>query len=436
MTVADDTDPREAIRRLNRFGLAAVALLIGGAGVWAATTQLAGAVIASGTLVVQSNVKKVQHPSGGTVGALLVDEGTNVEFGQVLVRLDDTLARTTLNAVRSGLDTQLMRAARLAAERDGAAMLAVPEELGGRSSEPGVAAAIAGESKLFEARRATRRGQSAQLREQIDQLRKEIDGIAAQAIAKDDALTLVQKQVQSFTALFAQNLTTGDKLTALQRDAAELQGQRGELVATIARARGRISEIELQVLQLDKDFQASVLNDLRDAEARIAELREKATAAEDLLRRVEIRAPQAGTVHELAIHTVGGVIAPGETLMQIVPRADDLVIDARVAPEDIDQIAVGGSVSVRIQAGNRRTTAPLEATVTRISADLNRDGPTTPPYYLVRMAFAGGQAPTLEGARLLPGMPVEAYIATQDRTPLDYLLKPLGEQIGRTFRER
>lgn len=436
MTMTEESDPRQAIKRLNRFGLVMVVLLIGGVGAWAATSQLAGAVIAQGTLVVQSSVKKVQHPTGGTVGALLVEEGAEVELGQVLVRLDDTLPRTTLNAVRSGLDTQLLRAARLMAERDGAAQIALPDEVAGRQGEPAVAGAFAGEGKLFEARRATRKGQSAQLREQIDQLRREIDGLAAQTFAKDDALTLVQKQVVSFTTLFAQNLTTGDKLTALQRDAAELQGQRGELVATIARARGRISEIELQVLQLDKDFQTSVLNELRDAEARIAELREKATAAEDQLRRVEIRAPQAGTVHELAIHTVGGVIAPGETLMQIVPRADDLVVDARVAPEDIDQIAIGGAVEVRMQAGNRRTTAPLKATVVRVSADLNRDGPATRPYYLVRMAIAADQSATLDGLRLLPGMPVEAYVATQERTALDYLLKPLREQVGRTFRER
>lgn len=206
--------------------------------------------------------------------------------------------------------------------------------------------------------------------------------------------------------------------------------------ASIAEARGRISETELQILQLGKDFQTSVLNDLRDSEAKISDLRQRQTAAQDQLSRIDIRAPQSGVVHELAVHTIGGVIGPGETIMLIVPRADKLVIDAKISPQDVDQVMVGAEVGVRVMAGNRRTTPNLQATVIRVSPDLLLEAQTNRAYYLVRMVFTKAAMLSLADLHLLPGMPVEAYIGTQKRTPLEYLLKPLREQIARTFRER
>jgi HlyD family secretion protein len=436
MAAAPSNDPKTVIRRLNIIGFATVAVLIGGIGGWAATSELSGAVIAPGSLVVESNVKKVQHPTGGTVGALLVDEGSEVKAGDVLVRLDDTVPRTTLGSVRSALDAQLLREARLKAERDGAEAVPLPDELASRRAEPTVAVAFTGETRLFEARRNTLTGQRAQLREQIAQLNEQIDGLEAQIEAKKSEIGFTERELESVADLYAKQLVSVTQLTALQRTRASLLGQRGELTASVATARGRISEIELQVLQLDKDFLTSVLNDLRESEAKIAELRERQTAAEDQLRRIEIRAPQGGVVHELAVHTVGGVIGVGETIMQIVPRADALVIEAEVAPQDVDQVAVGGKVGIRVMAGNRRTTPVLDGSVLRVSPDLLHEPQTGRPYFLVRMAFAPEALVGLGDLKLTPGMQVEAYIATEERTPLDYLLKPLQEQIARTFRER
>jgi HlyD family secretion protein len=436
MTTTPSNDPKAVIHRLNIIGFATVAVLVGGIGGWAATSELSGAVIAPGSLVVESSVKKIQHPTGGTVGALLVDEGSEVRAGDVLLRLDDTVPRTTLGSVRSALDAQLLREARLKAERDGADTIPLPQELAARRAEPTVAGAFSGETRLFEARRNTLIGQRAQLREQIAQLNEQIEGLQAQIEAKSSEIQFTERELQSVSDLYFKQLVGVTQLTALQRARANLLGQSGELTASVATARGRISEIELQVLQLDKDFQTSLLNDLRESEAKIAELRERQTAAEDQLRRIDIRAPQDGVVHELAVHTVGGVIGAGETIMQIVPRADALVIEAQVAPQDVDQIALGGKVGIRVMAGNRRTTPILDASVLRVSPDLLHEDQTGRPYFLVRMAFAPEALAGLGELKLLPGMQVETYVATEERTPLDYLLKPLQEQIGRTFRER
>jgi HlyD family secretion protein len=428
-------DPRQVIRRLNLAGFATLALFVGGIGGWAATSEISGAVIAPGTLVVESSVRKVQHPTGGIVGTLLVEEGSAVEAGQVLLTLDDTLPRTTLGVVEADLGTQLAREARLIAERDGTPDLVPPAPLGGRTTEASLARALAGEQKLFEARRATLVGQRDQLREQVAQLNEQVAGLQAQRAAKDSQIQLTDDELVGVAALYQQRLTSTDRLTTLQRNKASLEGERGQLVAAIAGARGKISETELQILQLDKDFQTGVLNDLRDAEAKISGLRERQIAAEDQLRRIEIRSPSAGTVHELAVHTIGGIIGPGDTIMLIVPRADKLVVDAKVAPNDVDQVGLGAKVSVRILAGNRRTVPVRSATVTRVSPDLVQDNANTRPYYLVRMALT--EESTSPGDLvLLAGMPVEAFVETDKRSPLSYLVEPLREQIARTFRER
>ena len=227
----------------------------------------------------------------------------------------------------------------------------------------------------------------------------------------------------------------------LQRDQAKLRGEHGQFIAEIARARGKISETELQIIQLDQDFRTELLKDLREAQGKIAELRERRTSAEDQLKRVDIRAPQSGVVHQLAVHTVGGVIGAGETIMLIVPRADTLIVEAKVAPQDIDQVALGATAAVRIMAGNQRTLPDMMGKVFHISADLTRESqqPGTqpaPPSYQVRISLPEEEVRRLGDLRLQPGMPTEAFIQTNARTPLQYLLKPLREQIARTFRER
>jgi len=436
----DQDDPRYAIRKLNLIGFAIVALLLGGFGGWAATSQLSGAVIAPGTVVVESNIKKVQHPTGGIVGEILVLEGDSVEAGQVVMRLDDTVTRSTLGVVQSQLDEFTAREARLLAERDGVDEIEFSNYLTDRKQDKSVATAMAGEAKLFEARKIVRVGQRSQLRERILQSNEEIRGLTSQQGAKEREVKFITDELVGVSELYAKNLVSISRLNTLQRDKASLEGERGQYIAEIARARGKISETELQILQLQQDFRTEVLKDLRETEGKIAELKERVTAAQDQLKRVDIRAPQTGIVYQLNVHTVGGVVANGETVMQIVPRADALVVEAKVAPQDIDQIAVGATGIVRIMAGNQSTTPEISGVLTRISADLTRDQPTgpqvSPPYYLVRISLPEEEVGRLGDLKLVPGMPAEAFIQTYARTPLEYLLKPLREQISRTFRER
>jgi HlyD family secretion protein len=429
------SDPRLAIRRLNFIGIGVIALLVGGVGSWAATSRLSGAVVASGSLVVESSVKKVQHAIGGIVGALLVDEGSAVEAGDVLARLDDTAPRATAAIVRSDLDAQLLRKARLLAERDGAESIVLPDELVPRNGEPKLVADLADEQDLFDARRAMLHGQRDQLRQQIGQLEEEVRGLSAEQQAKEDELALAERDLAGIAALYEKKLVSMDRRSVLERDRTRLAGERGRLAADIARVRGKISETGLAIIQLDRDFQAEILDNLRDADGEISELREKLAAAEDELRRVDIRAPQAGTVHELTVHAAGAVIDEGETIMSIVPGADLLVVDIKVAPQDIDQIDVGSLAEIRIMAANQRTVPTLDATVTRVPADLTREPNSDRTYYLVRAELAGEEA-AFPGLRLRSGMPVEVYIATAERTPLEFLLQPIGEQLARAFRER
>jgi len=436
-------DPRRAIRRLNLIGFGVVGLLVFGIGGWAAMSELAGAVIASGNIVVESNVKKVQHPHGGIVGEIFVRDGSHVEEGQLLVRLDDTVPKSTLGVVRSQLDELLARQARLVAERDGAGEITFPADLLRRTVEPQVGTAVTGERILFESRRTARNGQRSQLRERVAQVNEEIRGLTAQLAGKEDEIKFLTKELAGARDLYEKNLTTIMRYTQLQRDSARLQGERGQLIADIARAKGKIAETELQIIQVDSDFRTEVLKDLREAEGKIAELKERAIAAEDQLKRVDIRAPQAGVVYQLSVHTIGGVIKEGETIMEIVPRADSLVVQAKVAPHDIDQVAIGAEASVRVMAGNQRTTPNVNGTVFDVSPDLTRDPPQPgqpasqgQPYYQVRIRLPESEIERLGELRLMPGMPTEAFIRTQDRTALQYLLKPLHEQLARTFRER
>jgi HlyD family secretion protein len=438
---ASEHDPRRTIRKLNVIGLALVVAFIGGIGGWASTSELSGAVIAIGTVIVESNVKKVQHPTGGVVKEILVKEGSQVEEGQIVVRLDDTVTRATLGVVRSQLDENGARQARLLAEREAADAITFPDDLTGRLSEATVATAVHGEERLFEARRAARAGQRAQLRERIAQSNEEIVGLTAQYQAKDKEIVLIAEELVGVSDLYKKNLVSISRFMQLQREQARIHGERGQHIADIARARAKISETELQMIQLDQDFRTEVLKDLRETQGKIAEFIERMAAAEDQLKRVDIRAPRSGIVNQLTIHTVGGVIGNGESIMQIVPHGDDLIVEAKVAPQDVDQIELGAPALVRIMAGNQRTMPDLKGILTHVSADLTRE--QTPagsqpaaPYYVVRMSLPTAEVERLGEFRLVPGMPAEIFIQTYARTPLQYLLKPLREQLARTFRER
>ena len=316
-----------------RIHIAAVAatamLLVFGVGGWAATAQLSGAVIAAGTLVVDTNVKKVQHPTGGVVGEVRVRDGQKVELGEVLVRLDETHTRANLTIIVNSLDELAARQARLEAERDGLQSIAFPPDLMGRRDHSDVAALLNGEVQLFRLRGESRAGQRAQLKERIAQLAEQLQGMAGQSRAKQREIELIGRELDGVRELWRKNLIPINRVTALERDSARLEGERGSLDASIAQAKVKITETELQVLQIDQDLRSEVGKEIAEIRAKTAELREKRISAEDQLKRVDLRAPQTGIVHQLALHTVGGVVSPGEPLMLIVPEGDALTVEAK-----------------------------------------------------------------------------------------------------------
>ena len=423
------------IRQHLRAGLVGVLVLAGGVGGWAATTELAGAVIGSGTLVVDSYTKKVQHPTGGVVGELNVREGAQVKAGDVVVRLDETVTRANLLIVVKSLDEQAARRARLEAERDGQDWLGFPADLVARAADPDVARLIVGERKLFELRRTARAGKKAQLNERIGQLREQIRGLDEQIQAKDRETTFIDQELLGVRDLWRKNLVQSTRLTTLERDAARLHGERGALVAAIAEARGRITETTLQIMQIDQDLRSEVGKDLAEIRAKTSELVERRVTAEDQLKRIDIRAPQDGTVQQLALHTIGGVVTAGESIMLIVPAHDLLVVEVRIAPHEIDRVSIGQPVLLRFTAFNQRTTPQLNGEVSHVSADVTVDQKSGASFYVTRIAVPEGEIARLGDVKLIAGMPVEAFIQTGQRTVVSYLIKPLSDQLMRAWRE-
>jgi len=426
---------RSAIRRYLLSVLLASVLLIVGLGGWAATTQFSGAVVAPGTLVVESDVKKVQHPTGGIVGRLLVGEGHRVKAGDLLVRLDETTARANLSIITDSLDEQTARKARLEAERDDDATIDF-SGFSARVNEPKIIRLTSGEQKLFEFRRRSAEGQKAQLRERILQLRQEIDGLSSQVEAKAREITFVMQELKGVRELWEKKLVAITRVTALERDAARLEGERGALQSSIAQSKGKISETELQILQIDQQIKTDVAKDLGEVRARTTELGERKIAAEDQLMRIEIRAPQDGVVHQLTIHTVGGVISQGEPIMLIVPDHDRLLVEARIPPSEIDQVHLGAKATLRFTSFNQRTTPTIDGEVIRVSADISQDAKSGLSYYTVRIGFTETALARMGEVKLVSGMPVETFIQTDERTVISYLVKPVNDQLARSFREK
>jgi len=426
-----------SIRAHLLLGIGLSLALVLGIGGWASVTQIAGAVIAPGQVVVETDVKKVQHPTGGVVGALYVQDGSHVKAGDVLVRLDETQTRANLDIVLKALDELTVRRARDEAERDGAPSLAIPPGIAARAaSEPDVAHLLEGETRLYKARLAGREGQRAQMRERVNQLQEEIAGLIEQTAAKTREIALIKDELAGVRNLYAKNLVPLSRVTALERDATRLEGERGQLTASTASARGRIAETELQILQIDGDMRTEVGKDLGEIRAKWSELVEKRVAAEDLLKRIELRAPQDGTVHQMSVHTVGGLVTPSEPAMLIVPDADRLLVEARIQPHDIDSVHLGQRVLVRFPAFNARTTPEIDGELTRVSADISQDAKTGASFYTVRIALTAADLARLGGVRLVPGMPADAYIQSGERSALSYLIKPLSDQIAKAWRER
>jgi HlyD family secretion protein len=426
---------QKKLRRLAVTGTALIALFGGTVGLWAATATLSGAIVATGQFVVDGSLKKVQHPDGGIVGELRVREGEQVDEGELLIRLDETVTRANLQLVTKQLDELLARQARLEAERDAAKAVATPREFEGRLGDPAITKIMSSERTLFEARWAARESQKDQLGKRIAQSRDEIAGLRAQIEAKGREAKLIAGELKGIRELYQKNLVPLPRLNALEREAASIEGQRGQLIAAIAQAEGRIAETELQVIQVDEQMRAEAMRELREVQAKIGELTERRVAAEDQLKRVEIRAPSAGHVHQLSVHTIGGVITPAEPVMLIVPTQEKLDLEARVLPNDIDQVKLGQEATVRVHASHARSLPDLHGLVSRISADVSKDEQTGMSFYTIRVSLPEEETSRLGTLRLIAGMQAEVFIEVDERTPFEYLMKPIQEQMARAFRE-
>ncbi|MFZ5737423.1 MAG: HlyD family type I secretion periplasmic adaptor subunit [Pseudomonadota bacterium] len=429
------SNPARDIRRAVIAGVATLTLVISTAGVWAVTAPLASAVIAPAQVVVDSNVRRIQHPTGGVVAEIYVNDGDQVRAGDILVRLDETLPRANLALIENQLNQLAARRARLQAEQSGRDALVLPPEILARRDVAVIAEMIDGETTLFARRREAISGQQSQLRERKAQIADEIRGLEAQIASKREQVRWIQTELDGVRQLYEKNLVPYARLTALEREASRLTGEDGQLIAEIARAKGRITETELQIIQLVQDQRREVATELREVETKLADLGERRIAAMDQLERVVLRAPQDGLVHQKSVHTVGGVITAGEQLMLIVPK-DALVVEARVEPQMIDRLRVGQSAKLRFSAFDSAVTPELDGTLTRIAADLTKDQQTGAAYYVARISLAATELAKLEGKALVPGMPVEAFIQNGVRTAFAYLRKPLEDQLARALRQK
>ncbi len=419
-----------------RTGLKVLVLGVGIVGGWAVVVPLSAAVMVSGTLVVETDVKKVQHPTGGIIDQILVHDGMHVKAGDLLARLNEVEVGASLQVVMKQLDETRVRIARLIAERDGMDEPKLPPELATRTGDKDIEQLVMSENSLFKARAKARQSQKELLRGHVGQLGEEIVGLEAQIKSKGTQLDLISSELHGVQTLYDKQLVPLTRLTALQREFARLDGEREQLVSTIAETRSKISEAELQIIRIDQDLRAEVTKDLRESQDKEGELTERSIAAQDRMNRVDLRAPTSGIVHQLAVHTIGGVIKPAEVIMEIVPDSDSLQVEARLPPKDIDHVLVGQQALVRLSAFNQRTTPQLNGLVSYVSADLSHDKQTDAAYYTLRVTLPEAELQRLGKLQLVSGMPTELFLQTGSRTMMSYLLKPITDQLQRTFSER
>lgn len=428
--------PDQEIKKYQRLGLFFLLLLVGGIGGWAAFASLQGAVIASAQVTVKANTKRIQHLEGGIVSEILVKDGDVVEAGQTVLKLDTTKDAANLASLDANLNELLARKARLIAERDKKQSINYPKHLLEKAkTNTEIETILNGQTNLLKARLASINGQTSQLKERTEQLNEAIKGLAAQIASKENQLGFIRKELTDLQSLQDKGLVPQNRILALQREEARLQGEAGELIAQTARTKVQISETEIQILQVEKDHLSTILTELRETTTQANQLTEQRTALADKLRRMTIIAPKSGVVHELAVHTIGGVVAPGDPVLRIVPKGAEMIFSAKVNPQDIDQVYKGQIANVHLSAFDQRTTPEVTGRVTLVSADSTQDDPNTPPYFKVHVELPKDQLARLKDKELVPGMNAEVFIQTKSRFVFEYLLQPLTDQVRRTMRE-
>jgi membrane fusion protein, epimerase transport system len=416
-------------------GLIVVVIFVVGLVVWSRLAPLASAAIAPGVVSVESQRKTVQHLEGGIVAEILVAESDKVKAGQIIVRLDQTRARASLERLLTRYYAALARAARLSAERDGRQDVQFGDKLEKANFSTDVNEMLRGETNIFLARQDALRGQANILQQRIAQLSEEIVGLEGQSDAEMTQLELVAQEIDGLKALVRKKLSGKQRLLELQREQAQIAGNRSRHVSAIARVKQNIAEERVKILELSTSRVNEVVEALREVQTLVFDLEERMRTEQDVLKRTEIRAPLAGTVVNLQVHTVGGVIRPGDPLLDIVPSDERLVIDADVKPDDIDSVRPGLAAQVVLTAFDRRNVPPFEGTVVSVSADRLVDPQTGAPYFRARVQLPEQTAAAHKGLVISPGMQAEVLIVTGARTMMDYMLRPLARGINRSLRE-
>ena len=419
------------------LGIITLLVLVGGFGGWAVFANISGAIIASGQVEVDQNRQVVQHPDGGVVSEILVDEGDMVQAGDLLIRLDPINLASELSIVESQLFEVTARRGRLEAERDGTDTITFDAELLALGQDrPEILDLIDGQSRLFEARNISLQKETEQLGKRRTQITTQVDGIDAQKVSLETQIGLIRKELADQQILLDRGLAQATRVLSLQREEARLDGRRGELIASGAQALERMTEIDIEILKLGTARREDAITRLRDLQVRELELAEQRRALMGRLNRLDIRAPVSGIVYSKQVFTPRSVIRPADPVLYLIPQDRPLVVAAQVEPIHIDQIFVSQEVTVRFSAFDSRTTPELFGTVVQISADAFTDERSQRTYYRAEIRLPEGEIDKLpEGLVMIPGMPVETFIRTKDRTPLAYLVKPISDYFAKAFRE-
>jgi HlyD family secretion protein len=417
-------------------GIATVALLIAFFGGWGMLTTISGAIVANGVVQVEQNRQVVQHPDGGVVAEIAVQEAQTVTSGDLLIRLDGAQIKASLAIVEGQLFDAMARKARLEAERDDLTKLTFPTELTDLApTRPDVAEQIEGQKRLFIARLETQSAQIDQLGQRLDQIASQSEGIAAQMAAINDQITLLQPEIANQQTLLDKGLTQSARIMDLKREAARLDGNRGEMQSNLAQAEGKATETKLQILQIKSARREDANAQLRDMGDKTLELAERRRALSEQVNRLDIRAPVSGIVLSLAVTTPNSVIRPAEPILYIIPQDRPLIIIAQIPPIHVDEVRLGQEVRVSFAAFSARTTPQLVGKLTTISADAMIDEASHQSFYRAEITLEAGEMAKLEDNKLVPGMPVQAFIGTGDRTPMAYLLKPFTDYFRMAMRE-
>jgi HlyD family secretion protein len=425
----------KSMRGILMAGYVSLAVAAATIGWWATAAQLSGAVIASATIVSDTLSKRIQHREGGIVAGILVKNGDRVAEGQELVLLDPTETKSELAVITTALDELLVKRARLEAQRTGNAKFTLPKVLLARNTDPRLAEVIEGQQRLLSSTIEGMTQRFAQLDAQVSQLQEQISGYQSIAKARSRQKELSQDEYEDLLKLQKEGLVAKPRVLEAQRAVAAIDGEIGSVRSSILTAETRIGEVKLQKLQLAEDVKTQALTELRDTEARITELQERQVTADTRLQRITIKSPIAGTVYDVAINTVGGVIGSGEVLMLIAPEGEELVLQAQVSPNDIDQVHAGQKAQVRFPAFNSQLTPNISAEVLQVAADTTRVNDQTAPYYSVRLKISPDELAKLGNNQLRPGMMAETFIQTQERSVLTYLLQPLTDLLPYALRE-